>query len=270
MTLLRASGLSKAYGATLALADVSIDVESGEAVGVVGENGAGKSTLVSILGGAIVPDAGTIEWEGRRVRLRSPRDAAATGIGVVHQHDTLVPRFTVAENLGLAAGLERFPRHAALARRAHDLALQFGLDAGDPDAPCETLSVGARQRVEILKALARPTRLLLLDEPTAVLAPGEVRELLAAIEKLRAAGVAIVLIDHKLHEVLEVCSRVVVLRRGRVVARVATKETTAASLAAAMVGRPIEPDSRPAPPREGAPALAVRDLSRGRLHGITL
>src|SRR5262245_33877021 len=198
--LLRATGLSKAYAGKAALEGVDFAIERGECVGVIGQNGAGKSTLVAILGGALRPDAGRIEWEGRAVSLRTPADAAALGIGVVHQHDTLVPRFTVAENLALAGELPRFPRRAELAARARALAARYGLDPGDPLVPSEELSVGARQRAEILKALARPTKLLLLDEPTAVLAPAEVAELLAVVKKLREAGVAVVLVDHKLHE----------------------------------------------------------------------
>ncbi len=265
--LLRARDLSKAYGGRPALAGVSLAIDRGDALGVIGENGAGKSTLVGILGGSIAPDAGTIEWEGRPLVLRSPADAAAAGIGVVHQHDTLVPRFTVAENLGLAAGLRAFPRRAELAARARDLASRFGLDPGDPHAPCESLGVGARQRVEILKALSRPTRLLLLDEPTASLAPAEVAELLRVVGALRETGVAVLLVDHKLHEVREACSRVLVLRLGARIAEAATADSTADALATAMVGHAPPRLRRPPPPRDGSPALSVRDLRTSAAEG---
>jgi simple sugar transport system ATP-binding protein len=252
-----------------------LGIGSGEIVGVVGENGAGKSTLVGILGGALEPDAGTIEWEGRPVRFRGPRDARAAGIGVVHQHDSHISRFTVAENLGIARGLPTFPNGPELAAAAREAAARFGLDPGDPNEPVERLSVGARQRLEILKALCRPTKLLLLDEPTAALAPAEVDELLEVVRRLRDAGVSLVLIDHKLHEVMEACARVVVLRRGKVVSELETARSSARELAAAMVGHPIDAPRRPAPPR-GAAALTISQLStdpeRGSvaLRGVSL
>jgi simple sugar transport system ATP-binding protein len=258
--LLAAEGLTKAYGRNAALDGVSFAIDAGEVVGIVGENGAGKSTLVSILGGALAPDAGRLTWKGRPVRFRSPRDASSLGIGVVHQHDSHVPRFTAAENLGLAEGLDRFPDASLLAARLRELAARYGLDPGDPEEPVERLSVGARQRLEILKALCRPTELLLLDEPTAVLTPAEVAELLEVVRSLRDAGVAIVLVDHKLAEVLEACSRVVVLRQGRVVQELPAAGASPREVAAAMVGHAPEAAPPPAPPR-GETALEVVDLT---------
>ncbi|MFN0207781.1 MAG: ABC transporter ATP-binding protein, partial [Planctomycetota bacterium] len=246
MALLEAKNLVKRYGAAAALDGVSMRVEAGETVGVVGENGAGKSTFVHILSGAVRADSGEIYFENRIVNFRSPREAAAAGIGIVHQHEALIPKFSISENLALAAPLAAFPKKSLLRRHALELYERYGLNPGDPDTPCDALSVGARQRVEILKSLATPKKLLLLDEPTAALAPSEIAEFLTIVERLRASGVSLVLVDHKLHEVLSVCSRVVVLRRGKVVTEVDATQTNANDLSAAMVGHPI---SRPARPR---------------------
>jgi simple sugar transport system ATP-binding protein len=275
--LLRATGVSKLYSGKPALANVTFEIGAGEVVGVIGENGAGKSTLVSILGGALRPDAGEITWKDKKVAFRSPREAAAAGIGVVHQHDSHVSRFTVAENLALAEGAGAFPKRAEWEARVREVAARYRLDPGDPAAPVETLSVGARQRLEILKALARPKELLLLDEPTAALTPAETAELLRVMQALREGGVSLVLVTHKLEEILAACSRIVVLRRGEVVREIEAARASASDLASAMVGHAVETARRQAMPGGGAsaernnsgavaiphkpPALEIRDLA---------
>ncbi|MFQ5692005.1 MAG: ABC transporter ATP-binding protein, partial [Nitrospinota bacterium] len=237
------------------------DLYAGEVVALLGENGAGKTTLMNIVYGFHHPDAGTIEVRGERVRFRSPKDAIARGIGMVHQHLTLVPPHTVLENiiLGLPTGRGPLLDRRRSRERIREFADRYGLHI-DPDVPVWQLSVGERQRIEILKALYRGAEILILDEPTAVLTPQESRELAATLRRLAEAGHAIVYISHKLKEVFEVSGRVVVLRRGKVVARRRTDEVDQAELARLMVGREVlerleRPDARP-----GSPVLEVRDL----------
>ncbi|MBI3818554.1 MAG: ATP-binding cassette domain-containing protein [Planctomycetes bacterium] len=269
--LLEARAITKKYPGVAALDGVTFSIASGEVAGLLGENGAGKSTLVGVLGGAIAPDRGELYLSGERIRLRSPADAAAAGIGVVHQHESLILRFSVAENIALAAGLPAFPKRAAMIDAARRLADRYGLNPGDPAAPCESLSVGERQRVEILKALSRNPRILLLDEPTAALSPREVAELFHVIVRLRDAGVAVALVDHKLHEVLRVCGRVVILRRGKVVADMLTKDSDERGLATAMIGKAPAPPARAMPAREGEIVFSVDGVStRGRIGSLAL
>ena len=201
---------------------------AGEVHALVGENGAGKSTLMHIAGGMVPPDAGTIQVDGREVRLHSPRDARALGIGMVHQHFTSIPGLTVGENLSLAAGrLDGWTASGVGARLIEGLS---------PNALASGLTVAQRQRLEILKALATGARILLLDEPTALLTPAEVEELYGLIREFAGSGGAVALITHKLREVLGTSDRVTVLRRGIVTLRGATAEQTEQSLAQAMIG----------------------------------
>lgn len=262
--LLEARRITKRYPPIVAVENVSLTVGEGEVLGLIGENGAGKSTLLSILGGAAAADSGELYIRGKKLQFRSPADARAAGIAVVRQHESLILRFSVAENLALAAGVEAFPNKSKMEGFARTLASRYGLDPGDPNAPCETLSVGARQRVEILKALARPADILLLDEPTAALSPREVGELLHVIRNLSKAGVAVVLVDHKLHEVLAVCERIVILRKGKVVSERAARGASEEILAFEMIGTPTPPAERPAPPRENEILLSVDGLSTAR------
>ncbi|MGC8741454.1 MAG: ABC transporter ATP-binding protein [Candidatus Sumerlaeaceae bacterium] len=219
---------------------VTFRVRRGEVHALVGENGAGKSTLMKILYGLYRPDSGEIRVHGRTVEFRSPADAIAAGIGMVHQHFMLVPPFTVAENvilgdervrLGLYIPAEAAARVAQLIRR-FDMAL-------DPNAVVETLSVGEQQRVEILKILYRDASIVILDEPTAVLTPQEVEALFSTIRTLAAAGKTLIIITHKLHEVMAVSQRLTVLRAGRVVATLETASTTPEEIARLMVGRDV-------------------------------
>ncbi|MEO8601109.1 MAG: ABC transporter ATP-binding protein [bacterium] len=262
--LLSLRAISKRFGALQALTDVDLDVTAGEVHAVLGENGAGKSTLMKVIYGLVAPDRGTLTIDGRPLRLRSALDARRAGIGMVHQEFALVDALSVAENLGLALREpgERLWHPARIRAAARRLAAEVGLDLGELDAPVGTLPVGTRQRIEIVKALAGRTRLLILDEPTAVLPPEEVGQLFAVLDRLRRQGTAILFITHKLHEVMALADRITVLRRGRVVARVACCDTDGATLAGLMVGplaTPAEP--RPAPPATTSVALAIDGLS---------
>ncbi len=254
--------ITRRFGPVLANDDVSLDLAPGEIHGLVGENGAGKSTLMRILYGLLQPDAGTIAVDGRVVRVPNPAAAMRLGLGMVHQHFMLVGPLTVAENVTLghepAGPLGGF-RRAAAERAVAGLAARHGLPV-DPRARIETLSVGMQQRVEILKALHRGARVLILDEPTAVLTPQEVDDLFRVLRDLRAAGTSIVLITHKLAEVTALAKRVTVMRAGRVVGGGPIEQFPAARMAELMVGHPIPPLRARAPREERVPLLQVRML----------
>ncbi|MEO8503299.1 MAG: ABC transporter ATP-binding protein [Acidobacteriota bacterium] len=233
----------KSFGPVVANAGAALEVEAGEIHALVGENGAGKSTLMRLLAGLSAPDSGSIQVEGRDVTGWSPADAIAAGIGMVHQHFMLVPTLSVAENLVLG----REPRRGRLrstldleqARRdVERLVHESGLTV-EPDALVGDLPVGVAQRVEILKALYRGAHILILDEPTAVLSPPEVTDFLRVLRTLRDTGTTVVLITHKLDEVMAVSDRITVMRRGKTVARLITRETSPAAIAQAMVGREV-------------------------------
>ncbi len=225
--------ISKHFGAVAALRDVSMRVEVGQVHALLGENGAGKTTLMHVAFGMTPPDTGTIRVRDTRLVIGAPSDAIAAGIGMVHQHFTLVPAMTVAENLAL--GGRGILRAHAMSATVRDIANATGF-ALEPDARVETLSVGAQQRVEIAKALARQAHILILDEPTAVLAPAETDELLRWIRGFADAGHAVVLITHKLREALAVVDAVTVLRKGRVVHAGPAADISARELTIAMIG----------------------------------
>ena len=269
-------GIAKRFGALVANDDVSLQLGPGEVLGLLGENGAGKSTLVSILFGHYVPDAGRIEVFGRELPPGQPRAALAAGIGMVHQHFTLADNLTVLENvvLGTEPLWQPFSRRDTARTRLLGVAQRFGL-AVAPDAPVASLSVGERQRVEILKALYRGARILILDEPTAVLTPQESEGLFRTLADMVAQGLSIVFISHKLAEVLRVAHRVVVLRAGRVVAEAATRDTDAATLARWMVGQDVAlPQGRPSAVAERPVVCELQDVQAGsgrdRLAGVSL
>jgi general nucleoside transport system ATP-binding protein len=239
--LIEAVGIGKIYpGGVVANDGVNLSIEKGEVHAVVGENGAGKSTLMKILFGIEHPDAGRIMLDGSPVRFSNPREAIDAGIGMVFQHFSLVPSFSVYENVALGsepkAGI-RFDRYKAI-DEVRRLSETFRLHV-DPLPPVRSLPVGQQQRVEILKALYRKARILILDEPTAVLAPQEVAELFVAIRSLIEQGCTVIFIAHKLPEVLEISDNITVMRQGRTVGRVKTKEVTEKELATMMVGREI-------------------------------
>ncbi|MBA3689108.1 MAG: ABC transporter ATP-binding protein [Chloroflexi bacterium] len=234
-------GITKRYPGVLANAGISLDVRPGEIHALLGENGAGKTTLMNILYGLARPDAGEILVDGTPVEITSPHDAIAHRISMVHQHFMLVPVLSVSDNILLGeepmAGpifLDRARAH----RRIRELGKTFGWEI-DPDQRVESLSVGWQQRVEILKALYRNARILVLDEPTAVLTPQETKEIFAVLRRLRAEGYAIIFISHKLHEVLEIADRITVIRRGKVVGSRTPAATNEEDLAEMMVGREV-------------------------------
>ncbi len=265
----RMRGIVKRFLDVVANDRVDLDLGPGEVCALLGENGAGKTTLMNVLFGLVPPDAGTIEIWGQPAALRSPRDAIARGIGMVHQHFTLVPAHTVLENVIVGTATSRGPLlDAAPARaRLRELTGAHGLEV-DPDARVWQLAVGEQQRVEIVKALYRGARILILDEPTAVLTPLEIRGLFRALRSLTRAGHAVVFISHKLREVMEVSDRVVVLRDGRVVATRQTAATEPRELAGLMVGREVPDAVRRPRPAAGSPVLAIETLTvvddRGR------
>lgn len=235
--VLRLDRISKRFGALLANDAVSLDLKKGEVIALLGENGAGKTTLMNILFGHYVADAGEVQVFGQPLPPGNPRAALAAGVGMVHQHFTLAGNLTVLDNitLGTESLWSRGQGMAAARARILKLSADFGL-AVHPDAKVGKLSVGERQRVEILKALYRDARILILDEPTAVLTPQEADALFATLRKATAMGLSILFISHKLHEVMAIADRCIVLRHGRVVGTVDTHATDKSQLAALMVG----------------------------------
>jgi simple sugar transport system ATP-binding protein len=241
---------------------VDLTVHRGSIHGVIGENGAGKSTLMAILHGFYPMDAGSIEVDGRPATIRDSADAIALGIEMVHQHFMLVETFTVLENvmLGAEGGALLAPGRAAARESLARLAAEYGLSV-DPDAVVADLGVGDKQRVEILKALHRGAEILILDEPTGVLTPQEADELFRVLRSLRDQGKAVLLITHKLREVMAVTDRVSVMRGGRMVAHRETAETSAEELSLLMIGRRPAGAERPLPATPGAELLRVSDLT---------
>jgi len=264
-------GIAKRYGRVQALDDVDLELAPGRVHAVVGENGAGKSTLMQILAGHVARDAGRILVDGREVPVASVEEAHRLGISMVHQHFMLFPSLTVAENLTIG----REPRRRTLFDRAAarglvaELSERFGLGV-DPDARVSSLSVGALQRVEILRALYRQAGILILDEPTAVLSPQEADRLFATIRSLAAEGRTIVFVSHHLDEVLEHAERITVLRDGRVTAEVAARDTDLRSLARAMVGRDVVSDLERLSVDPGRPVLEMRGVRAPGLGPLDL
>ncbi len=254
--------ISKNFGSLAANRDISFNVARGEIHGIVGENGAGKSTLMSILAGLIRADSGAILIDGKPVEIASPADAIRLGVGMVHQHFMLVETMSVLDNilLGREGGPLLARGRAAMRETLATLARDHGL-AIDPDATIAGLPVGLRQRVEIMKALARGARILALDEPTAALTPNEAASLSGLLRNLAANGASILFVTHKLHEVLELTDKISVLRAGERVATVATSDATAESLAEAMVGRRVATQMNKPAARPGALLLQAADIS---------
>ncbi len=259
--LLELREVTKRFPGVLANDRVSLALHEGEIVALLGENGAGKSTLMNVVYGLLSADGGEVLVEGVPVQIRSPKHAIDLGIGMVHQHFMLVEPLTVTENIVLGNEPTRGIAidFATAKRDVLEISKKYGL-AVDPDAVVRDLSVGMQQRVEILKALYRGARLLILDEPTAVLTPQEVRELFGVVRSLVDQGLSVVLITHKLEEVMSVADRVVVMRDGRVVGEVRPAETDTAGLARLMVGREVVFRVEKQPSTPGASLLKVTDL----------
>ena len=268
--------ITKRFPGVVANDGVTLQVAPGEVHALLGENGAGKTTLVSVLYGLQQPDAGEIWLEGQRVRIRSPRDALRLGIGMVPQHFLLIRRHTVVENVALGLPGEPFVRPTRhLEPRLLDLATRYGLGI-DPRARVADLSPSEQQRVEILKVLLRGARILILDEPTSVLTPQEVRGLFEVLRRMRRDGHAVIFISHKLDEVTAIADRITVLRRGRVVATLPAEGVDRRALARMMVGRDVEMQPARQRSRPGDVVLRVEGLRavgpRGvdALRGISL
>jgi simple sugar transport system ATP-binding protein len=256
--------ITKQFPGVLANDHVSIQVERGKVLGLLGENGAGKSTLMNILSGIYKPDSGTIIVDGEQRVFRDPAEAIDAGIGMVHQHFMLVPVFDVVESVALGAETARgllgtFDRAAARAKIV-ELSKRYGLSV-DPDAKIESLPVGVRQRVEILKALYRKSDILVLDEPSAVLTPQETEELFEIIRGLAKGGTSVIFITHKLNEVIAVADKITVLRRGAVAGETTPKKATAAKLAEMMVGREVQLTVSRSKSKVAEPILQVKGLN---------
>jgi len=263
-------GIVKIFPGVIANDHVDLEVRQGEILALVGENGAGKSTLMNILYGLIPADAGQIIIEGKPVQMHGPRDAIQHGIGMVHQHFMLIPVFTVGENVVLGNEPVRpgdFYDYAKARAAINDLTRRYGL-ALDPDARVEDLPVGLQQRVEIVKVLYRGAKILILDEPTGVLTPPEALELFGVLRGLVQSGKTIIFISHKLKEVLEISDRITVMRRGKVVGHLITKDTDEQEIARLMVGRDVLLRVEKTEAKPGPIALRVDNLSANSDQGV--
>ena len=273
--VLRLNGISKRFGPLVANDAISLELRAGEVLALLGENGAGKSTLVSILFGHYTADEGTIEVFGQPLPAGNPRAALAAGIGMVHQHFTLADNLSVLDNvmLGSEALWQPFTRRAAARARLLEVAGRFGLLV-QPDARVGSLSVGERQRVEIVKALYRGARILILDEPTAVLTPQEAEGLFHTLAQLVAQGLSVIFISHKLAEVLRVSNRIAVLRAGRLVAEAPAAACSQAQLAPWRVGQAVAMPQRTQERAVGEPVCVLDRVSAGagreRLEQVSL
>lgn len=267
--VLEARHITKRFPGVIANDQVDFDLREGEIHALLGENGAGKSTLMNVIYGLYTADEGDILIKGEEVTIDNPHDAIAQGIGMVHQHFMLVPVFTVAENIILGAEVTRGPsldlRKAS--RQISELSQSYGLEV-DPDVVVEDIPVGIQQRVEIVKALYREAKILVLDEPTAVLTPQEADDLFVVMRRLTEQGVSIVFITHKLREVMEVADRITVMRRGEVVGTTTPEETDKQGLAAMMVGREVILEVEKEDRKPENVVLDIRDLTVNDERGI--
>jgi general nucleoside transport system ATP-binding protein len=254
--------ITKRFGTLVANDKISLTLAPGEILSLLGENGAGKSTLMNVLYGLLQPDEGQILLDDKAVKFAGPGEAMAAGIGMVHQHFMLIPVFTVAENVVLGnepTGKVGNLDLEAARKLVKEISDRFGFDI-DPDAKVQDLPVGAQQRVEIIKSLARDAKILVLDEPTAVLTPQETDELMDIMRGLSKNGTSIIFITHKLREVQKVADRIIVIRQGKVVSE-ASPKATAGELASLMVGREVDLDTKKKAAKLGAETLVVKNLT---------
>ena len=264
-------GITKTFGALVANDHIDLKVSDGQIHAILGENGAGKSTLMNILYGLIAPDSGEIYVDGKAVTIHEPSDALSAGIGMVHQHFMLIPVFTVAENIVLGHEKIKGPGTLDLEdarREIIDIAKRFNFEI-DPDAVVETLPVGVQQRVEIIRALIYNAKVIILDEPSAVLTPQETDELLRVMKELRDQGKAIIFITHKLREVQEAADEITIIRRGKVVGQ-ATPTASQEELASMMVGRPVDLDVNKKKFQPGKEILSISELKVSDATGRSL
>ncbi len=260
--------ITKEFPGIKANDDITLQLKKGEIHALLGENGAGKSTLMSVLFGLYQPEKGEIFYNGKKVEIRNPNDATALGIGMVHQHFKLVEVFTVLDNIILGAETTKlgFLQKKQARAKVKALSEKYGLHV-DLDAKVEDITVGMQQRVEILKMLYRDNDILIFDEPTAVLTPQEIDELMATMREFAKEGKSILFISHKLNEIMAVADRVTVLRKGKGIGTIETKNTTAQELSNMMVGRPVQLQVSKTPAKPGDVVLKVEDLTApSRVH----
>ena len=261
--------VSKIFGSVVANKDVDLEVYRGEILAILGENGCGKTTLMNMIAGIYYPDSGSIFVDGEEVVIRSPKDAFEHGIGMIHQHFKLVDLFTAAENIVL--GVEEESRYdiKEVNRKVSEIAEKYGFNI-DPKKKIYEMSVSEKQTVEILKVLYRGADILILDEPSAVLTPQETDKLFAVLRRMREDGKSILIITHKLHEVLSISDRVAVLRKGEHVATVNTAETDESKLTEMMVGKKVELNINRPEPKNTCDRLEVMDLSMSDSDGVKI
>ena len=269
--LLRMQGIRKAFPGVVALDDVDLELHAGEVLALLGENGAGKSTLIKIIGGAHLPDEGTMEIDGQSVRIETPQDSLQAGIGIIYQEFNLVPGLTARENIFLGqepARVSFIPR-AEEHRKALELFARIGVEI-DPGKLCSELSVAQQQVVEIAKALSQDARIIVMDEPTAALTPREVDGLLKVVSELRAQGIGIVYISHRLDEIDAIADRITVLRDGQQVGTRSMEDINREQMIALMVGRSLDKEFPSRSSSPGKVRLKVRELTRGsRVRGVS-
>ncbi|MCB2209385.1 ABC transporter ATP-binding protein [bacterium] len=260
--VLETKNITKQFPGVLANDKVSMHLDEGEILAILGENGAGKTTLLNIIYGLYDQNDGEIFIHGKPTTIGNPHDAINQGIGMVHQHFMLVPVFSVTENMILGAEVSKFGvlNLKEARKRILNLSETYGLEV-DPDAIVEEIPVGVQQRVEILKALFRDARILILDEPTAVLTPQEIEDLFRVMRELKSKGVSIIFITHKLKEVMEIADRIMVMRRGKVVGETKPAETDKNQLANMMVGREVLLSVEKTPAKPGEPVFEIKDIS---------
>ncbi len=260
--ILQTKGITKRFPGVLANDQVDMILDEGEILAILGENGAGKTTLLNIIYGLYNQDEGNILINGKKTTINNPHDAINQGIGMVHQHFMLVPVFSVTENMILGSEIERMGvlNIQQARKKILDLSNTYGLEV-DPDAIVENIPVGVQQRVEILKALFRDARILILDEPTAVLTPQEIEDLFRIMRELKSQGVSLIFISHKLKEVMEIADRIMVMRRGKVVGETRPSQTSQNELANMMVGREVLLRVKKEPAQPKAPVFEIKNLS---------